>query len=97
MWIGRAREVGRAAVEVATSGEFQHGSMAIRRDDSDGYQPIYTPQPLSDVSAATRLVPDDFILGDDDVSEAFVEWASPIVGPLPQPGRLARHLVASRL
>ena len=92
-----AREVGRAAVDVATSGEFQHGSMAIRRDDSDGYQPIYTPQPLSDVSAATRLVPDDFILGDDDVSEAFVEWASPIVGPLPQPGRLARHLVASRL
>ena len=68
-----AREVGRAAVDVATSGELQHGSMAIRRDDTDGYRPIYTPQLLSDVSAATRLVPDEFILGDDDVAEAFVE------------------------
>lgn len=93
-----AREVGRAAVDIATGGELNHGSLAIRRGEEGGsYQPIYTPQLLSDVSAATRLVPDEFIVGDDDVSESFVDWAMPIVGTLPMPGRLASHRVTKKL
>ena len=92
-----AREVGRAAVDVATAGDRAHGSLAIQRGDDEGrYQPIYVTNELVDVAAATRHVPEEFIEGDDDVSEAFVEWALPIVGPLPQPGRLASHPVEPR-
>lgn len=93
-----AREVGRAAVEYATSGELTHGSIAIQRGEEGGsYQPVYAALPLSEVAAATRLVPEEFFVGDDDISESFVEWAAPIVGPLPTPGRLASHPVEPKL
>ena len=93
-----AREVGRAAVSFATSGDMTHGSISIQRGEDDGrYQPVYVVNQLKDVAAATRLVPDEFILGDNDVSESFVDWATPIVGALPQPGRLGRHPVTPRL
>ncbi|MEM1450028.1 MAG: 6-phosphofructokinase [Planctomycetota bacterium] len=92
-----AREVGRAAVDVATTGDVAHGSLAIQRDESGGrYEPVYTTNELVEVAGGTRTVPDEFISGDDDVSEAFVEWATPVVGPIPQPGRLAHHPVAPR-
>ena len=51
---------------------------------------------LSVVAAATRHVPAEFIQGTDDVSSAFVEWATPLVGTLPVPGRLASHPVSPR-
>lgn len=93
-----AREVGRAAVDVATSDERPHGSLAIQRGDDEGaYQPVYAVNDLEDVAAKTRTVPEAFMEGDDDVSEAFVDWATPIVGSLPRPGRLAGHAVAPRL
>lgn len=93
-----AREVGRAAVAYATDGGHTSGSVAIRRgDDGGAYLPVYDLLPLSDVAAATRHVPDEFIVGDDDVSASFVDWAAPIVGPLPTPGRLASHRVEPRL
>jgi len=92
-----AREVGRAAVRVATSGERQHGSLAIQRGSNDGsYEPLYVVNDLSVVAAATRHVPEEFINGTDDVSSAFVEWATPLVGALPVPGRLASHPVSPR-
>ncbi|MEM6673886.1 MAG: 6-phosphofructokinase [Planctomycetota bacterium] len=92
-----AREVGRAAVDVATAGDRHHGSLAIQRGESGGqYQPVYAVNELSDVAAATRHVPAEFIAGDDDVSGSFVDWAMPIVGSLPQPGRLAGHAVTPR-
>lgn len=93
-----AREVGRAAVEFATGEDRAHGSIAIRRgEDGGAYQPVYDCQELSEVAAATRVVPDEFIDGDDDISQAFVDWAAPIVGALPTPGRLASHPVEPRL
>ncbi|MGB0331909.1 MAG: 6-phosphofructokinase [Planctomycetota bacterium] len=92
-----AREVGRAAVRVATSGERQHGSLAIQRGSNQGsYEPLYVVNDLSVVAAATRHVPEEFINGSDDVSSAFVEWATPLVGALPVPGRLASHPVSPR-
>ncbi len=93
-----AREVGRAAVDVATAGEVTHGSLSIQRGEEDGqYQPVYVVNQLKDVAAATRVVPAEFITGNKDVTEAFVDWATPIVGTLPQPGRLASHPVTPRL
>lgn len=93
-----AREVGRAAVQYATADEAPHGSIAIQRGEDGGdYLPVYARLDLSEVAAATRHVPEEFFNGDDDISEAFVEWANPIVGPLPRPGRLASHRVAPKL
>ncbi|MDG1051652.1 MAG: 6-phosphofructokinase [Planctomycetota bacterium] len=92
-----AREVGRAAVRVATSGEQKHGSLAIQRGTKDGaYEPLYVVNDLSVVAAATRHIPAEFIEGTDDVSSAFVDWAMPLVGSLPVPGRLASHPVTPR-
>jgi len=82
---------------VATSGEQKHGSLAIQRGTKDGaYEPLYVVNDLSVVAAATRHIPAEFIEGTDDVSSAFVDWAMPLVGSLPVPGRLASHRVTPR-
>jgi len=87
-----AREVGRIAVRVAVSGERPHGSVAIQRDRSSAvYRPRYEVIELADVAQKTRVMPADLLLGDCDISPKFLDYALPLVGPLPQPGRLARH------
>jgi len=87
-----AREVGHVAVRVATSGERPHGSIAIQRDRSNGgYRPRYEVIELADVAQKTRVVPAEFILGDCDIAPAFLDYALPLTGELPRPGRLARH------
>ncbi|MEZ6015772.1 MAG: diphosphate--fructose-6-phosphate 1-phosphotransferase [Planctomycetota bacterium] len=87
-----AREVGHVAVRVATSGERPHGSIAIQRDLSSGaYRPRYEVIELEDVAQRTRCMSADLLLGDCDVSPTFLDYALPLVGELPRPGRLARH------
>jgi 6-phosphofructokinase len=87
-----AREVGRLAVRVATSGERPHGSVSIQRDRVNGvYRPRYEVLQLADVAQKTRVMPAEYLLGDRDVSPSFLDYALPLVGELPRPGRLARH------
>jgi ATP-dependent phosphofructokinase / diphosphate-dependent phosphofructokinase len=87
-----AREVGRFAVRMATSGEHASGSVAIQRDLSSGvYAPRYEILDLRDVAQKTRTMPPELLSSPCDVSPAFVDYAAPLVGELPRPGRLARH------
>lgn len=82
-----AREVGRQAVRYAAKKNVD-GSVAIRRKAGKTYQVFFELVPLSAVARETRHMPDDFISKDgNDVTQAFIRYAAPIVGPLPKIGR----------
>ncbi len=79
--------VGRAAVKLATSGDVD-GSVAIRRKKGKKYQVFFERVELRSVAKETRHMPDEFIAANGcDVTKAFLDYAAPIVGPLPKIGR----------
>jgi len=81
-----ARAVGEEAARAALSGQWRGGSVAIRRADAaDGsYGCRYEVVPLSAVAKNTRSMPDAFIAPEgNDVTQAFIDYARPLVGPLP--------------
>ena len=79
-----ARAVGEKAVEAALSGKWQSGSVAIRRAPGDAYSVSYEVVPLQAVAKNTRSMPDAFISPDgNDVTQAFIDYARPLVGDLP--------------
>jgi ATP-dependent phosphofructokinase / diphosphate-dependent phosphofructokinase len=92
-----AREVGRTAVREALAGT-PHGSIAIRRlGEGAKYRAGFERVELSDVAKVTRPLEERFLAGDNDVSPAFLDYARPLVGPLPVKGRLSEVPVARRL
>ena len=83
-----ARAVGRMAVKFAVAGEAISGSVAIRRKPGKAYQVFFERVPLENVAKETRHMPDEFINADgNDVTKKFIDYAAPIVGPLPKIGR----------
>ena len=83
-----ARIVGMLAVKEAVKGKEPSGSIAIRRKPGKKYAVYFERVPLANVSKETRHVPDNFInkLG-NDVTQAFFDYARPLVGKLPEIGR----------
>ena len=79
-----ARGVGRYAAEIAASGDLD-GSITIERVSQPGeaYESRFKRVDLADVAAKTRHMPDDFIQGHNDVSKAFLDYVSPLIGDLP--------------
>ncbi len=87
-----AREVGRFAVQVATSGDVPHGSLVILRDEEGGhYRPRYGCAPLEKVARVTRSLPPELLRGNSDVAPGFLDYVRPLAGPLQVPGRLSYH------
>ncbi|MEM7309880.1 MAG: 6-phosphofructokinase [Planctomycetota bacterium] len=85
-----AREVGRTAVRVATSGERPHGSIVIERlGEGADYRAGFAATELKNVAKETRDLPEEFLAGDNDVSEAFLSYVRPLVGDMPQATRLS--------
>jgi len=83
-----AREVGATAVRQALSANID-GSIAIRRKPGRKYQVYYERVPLRKVARDTQHMPARFInKAGNDVTRAFINYAAPIVGPLPTIGRL---------
>jgi ATP-dependent phosphofructokinase / diphosphate-dependent phosphofructokinase len=83
-----ARAVGRRAVQAACSGTAS-GSVAIVRKPGRAYRVAYDVVALSRVARETKHMPAAFInRAGNDVTDAFLRYARPIVGPLPTPGRL---------
>lgn len=83
-----ARAVGAKAAEVAMSGD-KDGSIAIERVTSEPYKSAMKLLKLTDVAAKTKHMPDGFISSDGtDVTDAFIEYAKPLVGRLPRLGRV---------
>ncbi len=91
-----ARAVGREAVRFAVGG-YASGSVAIQRKPGKSYRVEFKRVPLRSVAKETRHMPATFInKAGNDVTTAFIEYARPLVGPLPKIGRLKGHAVKKR-
>jgi len=91
-----ARQVAVAAVRESV-GKDVDGSMTIRRRPGKKYAVFYERVPLSAVARETRHMPARFIRASGtDVTKAFLDYARPLVGPLPAIGRLAERPVKKR-
>lgn len=82
-----AREAGRFAARLAAAGE-PHGSVAIVRTSDSPYASEMRRIELADVAGRTRHMPETFIKGASDVTDAFIEYARPLIGDLPPVERL---------
>ena len=79
-----ARAAGVAAVKAALAGKLAKGTIAIVRAKGKAYKVTFEAQPIANAAKYTRSVPDEFIAANGhDVTKAFLDYARPIVGPLP--------------
>jgi 6-phosphofructokinase 1 len=78
-----ARKAGRKAAKIATTTDATEGSIAIQRVSDAPYTVKYEVVNLSDIAAKTRVMPPSYLKGGNDVSDEFINYANPIVGPLP--------------
>jgi len=84
-----AREVGRTAVRVATESDTPHGSIAMIREAGTSYSIRYETTALENVAKETRDLDDVYIDGDNGITDAFLDYATPLVGRLAEPTRLS--------
>ena len=79
-----AAECGRQAVKMSL--EYDNGSVAMKRTgNGDNYGVEYFRTDLANVAEHTKSVPDEFINADGNgMTDAFVEYAKPLVGKLPK-------------
>ncbi len=88
-----ARTVGELAVRWAV-GKDADGSVVIRRKPGKKYAVFFERVPLKAVAKSTRHMPDEFInKAGNDITPAFLEYARPIVGPLPKVAVLKRVFI----
>ena len=82
-----AHRVGILAVREAISGR-RDGSISIRRKPGKKYQIYYKCVPLKKVARKTKHMPAKFInSAGNNITDAFLAYAKPIVGKLPSIGR----------
>ena len=83
-----AELVGRAAVLAALDG-LRDVMITLERLDGPGYRCSTATAPLADVAGKVRRMPPYFLSPDGwSVSQDFLDYASPLVGPLPHYDRL---------
>ena len=91
-----AYEVGEFAVKMAVSGDID-GSVSIKRKSSKKYSVYYEVVPLSKVAKETRSMPSKFINKEGNfVTRSFIEYAKPLIGKLPEIGRLKKIKVSKK-
>jgi ATP-dependent phosphofructokinase / diphosphate-dependent phosphofructokinase len=86
-----ARQCGRLAVQWSMSEDIS-GSVAIRRlGDGADYAADYFRTDLKNVAEKTKSVPDEYINAQGNgMTQAFIDYALPLVGELPQTEYLGR-------
>ena len=88
--------VGATAVKEAISGN-KDGSIAIKRNPGPKYSVEFKRVALRSVAKETRHMPDRFINNaGNNVTQAFIDYAAPIVGKLPRIGKFRRVPVAKK-
>ena len=79
-----AFEAGAAAVKNALAGKLAMGTIAIVRKPGKRYAVAYEARPIAEAAKYTRSMPNAFIARNGhDVTNAFIEYARPLAGPLP--------------
>ena len=91
-----ATEVGTLAVRFALASDTD-GSVVIQRKPGRKYAVKITCAPLAEVARGEATMPDHFInQAGNNVTQAFVDYARPLVGRLPNAGLLQQTLVPKR-
>jgi 6-phosphofructokinase len=86
-----ARLVGVAAVQAAVCDNILSGSIAIKRKATKTYAVHFEVVPLRSVAKETRQMPRTFInKAGNNVTQAFIDYARPLVGDLPKTERFAQ-------
>ena len=89
-----ALAVGARGVREAVKGEHQSGSISLMRKPGGKYDFEMRVVPLEAVAKGTRRMPDEFINEEGNyVTQAFLDYVSPLFGKLPEMGRLEMHFV----
>ena len=83
-----ARLAGSYAVTAAVGGKYANGTVTLTRLPGVTYQVDYAIAPLSAVARNTRSLPDSYINAEgNNVTGLFLDYARPLVGPLPVTAR----------
>ncbi|MCC6321821.1 MAG: 6-phosphofructokinase [Phycisphaerales bacterium] len=82
-----ARAAGKFAAKLAASGAAS-GSVALVRARGKAYKAVFERVELKEIAAKTRHMPAEFIDGRHGVTPAFVQYAAPLVGKLPEFARI---------
>ena len=83
-----ARLAGSYAVTAAVGGKYTNGTVTLTRLPGVTYQVDYAIAPLSAVARNTRALPDSYINAEgNNVTGLFLDYARPLVGPLPVTAR----------
>jgi 6-phosphofructokinase 1 len=83
-----ARLVGQMAVRFSHEHYPDGASVAMRRKPGPKYQIETFLAPLSKVAGKTKHLHPSYIVNGNDISDAFVQYARPLVGDLPEVGSL---------
>jgi len=83
-----ARMVGKVAVEYSRDESKREGSIAMIRKSNSPYkiETIFTS--IKNVARETKHLDAQFLDGTSNISNAFIEYAKPLVGPLPKTASL---------
>jgi 6-phosphofructokinase 1 len=89
--VSEARRCGKEAVRLAMNND--SGSVAIKRISN---KPRYAVElfrtELASVAEKTKTMPDEFISAEDNgVTDAFIEYAMPLIGKLPRTEYLGNY------
>jgi 6-phosphofructokinase 1 len=80
-----ARMVGTLAARYSTE-RGNEGSVAMRRVGTGDYRIEYFLTPLATVAKETKQMDPSYYSGGNNITPAFIEYARPLVGPLPRTG-----------
>lgn len=82
-----ARMVGRKAVEYSADGNNAQGSVVMLRTGEGANYGVETKlEPLMNVARHTKHMADEFLTGDFDVTDAWMQYVRPLAGRLPMVG-----------
>jgi 6-phosphofructokinase 1 len=83
------RMVGQMAVRYSADAANSEGSVAMRRVAGGGYKIETFLTPLSTVARETKHLDPSYIKDGNDITDAFKDYARPLVGELPKVGSFA--------
>ncbi len=81
-----ARKVGRQAVKYSANPKKLEGSVVMVRESSDPYKIKLGFTSIKNVARETKHLPDEFIENGNNITQAFIDYAKPLVGELPKVG-----------
>ncbi len=81
-----AREVGRQAVRYSTDKSHMELSVVMKRVSNSPYKIELEHTSIKNVARETKHLAAEYIKGGNDITQAFIDYAKPLVGKLPVVG-----------